>query len=92
MSSVLATSLAQLLEMEEAFERAHDYVQRAIQSSPMLRSWEWSNQSLSFYKYLLRLKILLISSNYFVIKSLSSNIREPLKLCTYLWILIVIFI
>ena len=36
MSSVLATSLAQLLEIKEAFEKAHDYVQRAIKSAPCL--------------------------------------------------------
>jgi len=36
MSSVLATSLAQLLEIKEAFEKAHDYVQMAIKSAPCL--------------------------------------------------------
>ena len=34
MSSVLATSLAQLIEMKESFEKSHNYVQRAIKSSP----------------------------------------------------------
>ena len=35
-SSALATNLAQSLEMKEAFEKAHDYVQMAIKSSPSL--------------------------------------------------------
>jgi hydroxymethylpyrimidine/phosphomethylpyrimidine kinase len=36
MSSVLATSLAQILDIKEAFEKAHDYVQIAIKSAPCL--------------------------------------------------------
>ena len=36
MSSALAAGLAQSLNIKDAFERAHYYVQKAIKSAPLL--------------------------------------------------------